>query len=303
MARKALIQIRRGLESAIGTLEVGELGYCTDTSKLYIGTPTGNVLLVAAQSTGDMLKSIYDTNNDGKVDYASVADSVIWSGVAGKPSTFPPSAHTHDALIGGGHTFINSSTNTGQQNALNPLWYALRSGKQLYLDEEFANGRNGISPYNNSGGTGVELSLTNQTGVPNATGNVIEVRHNGNVTSPNLGGVVLGYTAKYNAVFVQLIRAKLPVGYTLNPNSNPMGTSFRDYFMTNPAGTGKWETYIRVTMCGYADSLSSGGHVSVSGPAPTASSNLVWQIASATVFELTDNTSRIPLTWNQLKGV
>lgn len=101
MPRKAMIQIRRGLESAIGTLAAGELGYCTDTSKLYVGSTTGNVLLVAAQTAGDMLKSIYDTNNDGKVDFAAVADSVPWSGVAGKPSVFPPAEHTHDYMSKG----------------------------------------------------------------------------------------------------------------------------------------------------------------------------------------------------------
>ena len=95
MARKVLIQIRRGLEKDIGSLALGELGYCTDTSKLYIGTATGNVLLVAAQTVGDMLKSIYDTNNDGKVDIAEVADKVPWTGITGKPSTFTPSSHAH----------------------------------------------------------------------------------------------------------------------------------------------------------------------------------------------------------------
>ena len=99
MALKTLIQIRRGLESAIGILAVGELGYCTDTGKLYIGTTGGNVLLVAAQSTGDMLKSIYDTNNNGKVDYAQVADSVAWAGVEGKPTLFPPAVHTHSEFM------------------------------------------------------------------------------------------------------------------------------------------------------------------------------------------------------------
>lgn len=98
MARNVLIQVRRGLEANIGTLAVGEFGYCTDTYKLYIGTAAGNVLLIAAATVGDMLKSIYDTNNDGKVDYASVADSVPWGGVSGKPSTFPPSTHTHSVL-------------------------------------------------------------------------------------------------------------------------------------------------------------------------------------------------------------
>jgi hypothetical protein len=45
-----------------------------------------------------MLKSIYDTDSDGKVDAAEAADSVPWSGVTGKPGTFPPSSHTHDVL-------------------------------------------------------------------------------------------------------------------------------------------------------------------------------------------------------------
>lgn len=101
MALKTLIQIRRGLESALGTLAAGELGYCTDTGKLYIGSGSSNMLLVAAQSTGDMLKSIYDTNNNGKVDFAQTADAVAWSGVEGKPSVYPPAAHTHEFMPAG----------------------------------------------------------------------------------------------------------------------------------------------------------------------------------------------------------
>lgn len=101
MARKVLIQVRRGAESSIGTLAAGELGYCTDTRKLYIGTATGNVLLVAAQSTGDMLKGIYDTNNNGKVDAAEVADAVPWAGVTGKPETFAPSSFANGKYYNG----------------------------------------------------------------------------------------------------------------------------------------------------------------------------------------------------------
>ena len=46
---------------------------------------------------GDMLKSVYDTNNNGKVDVAEEAESVPWAGVTGKPSKFPPSSHSHSA--------------------------------------------------------------------------------------------------------------------------------------------------------------------------------------------------------------
>ena len=56
---------------------------------------------------GDMLKSIYDTNNNGKVDKAEMADNVPWTGITNKPSTFPPSSHNHSI-----------SNVTGLQNAL-----------------------------------------------------------------------------------------------------------------------------------------------------------------------------------------
>jgi len=69
---------------------------------------------------GDMLKNVYDTDNDGKVDSAENADyateaghatsateaghaltassanSVNWSNVQDRPASFPPSTHTHD---------------------------------------------------------------------------------------------------------------------------------------------------------------------------------------------------------------
>src|SRR5699024_10408345 len=47
---------------------------------------------------GDMKQADYDTNFDGKVDRAEVADSaesVAWRNIDGKPTTYPPSAHTH----------------------------------------------------------------------------------------------------------------------------------------------------------------------------------------------------------------
>ncbi|MFD1442801.1 head fiber protein [Thermoactinomyces vulgaris] len=60
--------------------------------------PNGEItdrLPIAAAGGGDMEKAVYDTDDDGKVDAAEVADSVAWSGVTGKPSSFPPSTHTH----------------------------------------------------------------------------------------------------------------------------------------------------------------------------------------------------------------
>ena len=49
-------------------------------------------------SSWDMIKSIYDTNDDWKVDAADTADSVEWSWVQNKPTTFTPTAHNHNDL-------------------------------------------------------------------------------------------------------------------------------------------------------------------------------------------------------------
>ena len=50
---------------------------------------------VASFGAGDMLAGTYDTDADGKVDAAEVADAVAWSGITAKPATFAPSAHGH----------------------------------------------------------------------------------------------------------------------------------------------------------------------------------------------------------------
>lgn len=78
MARKVLIEIRRGTESSLtaGTLADGEFGYTTDTKKLFIGYSGQNICIGAASSLGDMLKSVYDTDNDGIVDKAEDSNTI-----------------------------------------------------------------------------------------------------------------------------------------------------------------------------------------------------------------------------------
>jgi len=50
-----------------------------------------------AAGGGDMIKANYDSNNDGKVDAADVADGAPWAGLTGVPATFAPSSHSHSA--------------------------------------------------------------------------------------------------------------------------------------------------------------------------------------------------------------
>ena len=49
---------------------------------------------LGAAGYGDMAKAVYDKNGNGVVDKAEAVD---WDGIKGKPSTYPPSSHNHDA--------------------------------------------------------------------------------------------------------------------------------------------------------------------------------------------------------------
>jgi YD repeat-containing protein len=51
------------------------------------------------ESSGDMTKAVYDTNNSGVVDSA---EAVAWAGVTGKPSSFTPASHASTHATGGG---------------------------------------------------------------------------------------------------------------------------------------------------------------------------------------------------------
>lgn len=53
--------------------------------------PAGDV----GSSSGDMTKAVYDTNNNGKVDTAEVAEAVAWSAITSRPSLYPPELHYH----------------------------------------------------------------------------------------------------------------------------------------------------------------------------------------------------------------
>ena len=64
---------------------------------------------IAGFGAGDMAKSTYDTDNDGKVDAAEVADAAPWAGITGKPTSFTPSSHSHSiAQVSGLQTALDT---------------------------------------------------------------------------------------------------------------------------------------------------------------------------------------------------
>ena len=131
---------------------------------------------------------------------------------------------------------IGSATdNNPERGRINFLIASLRgSGKKIYLDEDFSVGVNSISPYNNSGGTGVLITRVTASseslGAPNSSGYVLKIVNNGNTTSPSHGGFVQTISSARNKQFIQVFQAKLPTGYTLHNAENSQGTNPYVYF-------------------------------------------------------------------------
>lgn len=120
-----------GASGAPNDLKTSEIAYNEADDTVYIGfgdDGSGNATSVRAfagagtfatkqfvndslsgAGAGDMLKSVYDTNNDGKVDAANTADTVDWGGVQGKPTAFPPSPHSHDDATTTASGFMSGS--------------------------------------------------------------------------------------------------------------------------------------------------------------------------------------------------
>ncbi len=88
----------RGISTVVRTSGTGAPG-TTDTYTITYSDATTSTFDVYngadGSGSGDMLRSAYDTNADGKVNAADAADAVPWSGVTAKPATCAPSTPAH----------------------------------------------------------------------------------------------------------------------------------------------------------------------------------------------------------------
>ncbi len=184
------------------------------------------------------------------------------------------------------HPAINSSLAVGNVpfNA-----FGMQHGTPLFIDPEFASGTNDVSVYNNlqNGNVTVTRIADNQASA-NSSGYILQIKVTG-AAEPWTGGFVQSPRSRANAVFMQIFRAKIPVGYNVNANSNPMGDNYSDVWITSTAGTGKWEWYARVVYCGASGTFSLGGYVSLKGANATAANPLYWYLSHCQTWDLSKN--------------
>lgn len=110
-----------------------------------------------------------------------------------------------------------------QMGPFSLLNLALQGAYPLYGDEEFRYGTNSIGIYNNFGNGNVTMTREAAPNLPNKSGMQLRFNYNGSGATPGLGGFILGFIARTNAIFIQKFMAKLPVGYSFNNAENYMG--------------------------------------------------------------------------------
>ncbi|MDD3304213.1 MAG: InlB B-repeat-containing protein, partial [Clostridia bacterium] len=161
------------------------------------------------------------------------------------------------------------------------------AGSFLYGDPTFKSGTNGMNVYNNSSNGTVTLErIASTSDNPTGSSHMMQIRTAG-TASPGLGGFYTYTNSKSGGVFVHKIIAKIPVGYTMEPQSNSCGDGYYRTWLTPKDGTGKFEEYIYVTKCGTTGTFSSFGHVNISGPAASAQYPVTWYVAYNNMMDTT----------------
>ncbi|MGE7777033.1 tail fiber domain-containing protein [Chitinophaga sp. NPDC101104] len=214
--------------------------------------------------------------------------------VSGKLQVNAPvdNEQTNGLIVGGNTRTIGFFKQTyyhpnPENNSGNQLWNSV-GGAQLRADAEFRYSANGISKYDNNYSPGVTLvrdSASLGERVPNSSGWYLKIAYDSAsaLPTPGLGGFRADVPSRRNSVYVSRIRAKLPVGYTLQVGLDPFGTSNSHYFLTDNKGTGKWEDYIHVHHAGNQGTFLPLGFYYLNG----ARGKVTWYVAYFDIKETT----------------
>ena len=212
------------------------------------------------------------------------SDSYVLLGGGGhkKLNDFSMENHTHSEYLPCLRMRNPSTSNDAPGQGGIPFPLSLKgAGCPVYNDPEFALGTNNVTVYKLSGAVTLTRILDNQQS-GNSSGYILQISTSAGAASPGRGGFVQEINADPNLVFAQIFRAKIPVGFSVVNAEDSMGTDYSTHWLTDTAGTGKWEWYIRVTICGKEGTFGNGGRVYLNGTGA-----VTWYLSYCNVIDLT----------------
>ena len=182
---------------------------------------------------------------------------------------------------------VRTETNTKLDDQL-LITKASTSGKLLYADATFLKGFNSVSAYDNNSTNKVVVDrITREIDNPTKSSHQLKITI-ANGATPGYGGFYQLIPSRANAVFVIKYLMKVPNTYTVIPTANALGSGSSDKIIGSAAGTGKYETYVRVIRCGDSGSFSTGGHIYFYGTSLPKDSTDAVMLASIECWDATD---------------
>ena len=182
---------------------------------------------------------------------------------------------------------VRTETNTKLDDQL-LITKASTSGKLLYADATFLKGFNSVSAYDNNSTNKVVVDrITREIDNPTKSSHQLKITI-ANGATPGYGGFYQLIPSRANAVFVIKYLMKVPNTYTVIPTANALGSGSSDKIIGSAAGTGKYETYVRVIRCGDSGSFSTGGHIYFYGTSLPKDSTDTVMLASIECWDATD---------------
>jgi hypothetical protein len=234
-------------------------------------------------------------------------DTISWAGASMRAPIFYDSNDTGyyldaasnsslNILSIGGHKTLSALGGNGITGTINAVWGLLKSsGYKMYPDEQFTDGNNGVSVYNNNGGSGITITRKNSgfndsnvSPMPNSSGWVLEIRHapgESSGTSPGFGGFTFStYTGPGSKRMICTFKMKIPAGRTIEWASNSIGSNGGSQWLTSNVGTGQYQDYAYLVNSGTSGWSSTFFFYIVGG----SSSTFYTYLASATVYDITN---------------
>ena len=240
------------------TTSGGVPSYATTLPGAYTLSNTGNALIVSSST--------------GKVGIGTASPASALHIANGNILVDPNNAVTASAIFafysaGASHNF-GSWRNNNQINML-------PSGRIMNRNPDLLDGLTGYAVYDNGASGTVSTTVITDTTSPAPTGTSIQIAYTGaSGASPGLGGIRISITGSNTAVnsyqyragnrMIWVIRANIPVGYTLNAGSNSLGTGGTSSWLTPTAGTGAWAEYV-LEQSSFNDASGAQGYLYVSG--------------------------------------
>lgn len=196
----------------------------------------------------------------------------------------------------------NDLTSTNSQLQLtDALTKYQGQGKLLFPDTTFKDGLNSIGVY----GTNPPYTRTRcakSADNPSSSTHEISYLFTGDMNSGNFGFVPVTLMAASNKIFLHKYVIKMPIGVFIQRASNAIGTSASggsDSLIGAIEGTGRFETYWRITRCGSEGPFGTTGHIafkrtSAIYPAPTPENPTDIVISQVGVWDVTDAPDSVP---------